>query len=354
MAVPLAVNGNLALVVGRSTASNQVWDHRLIARTTPGRPPLSLANTNPATYARALPITPAAPGHPPNPPAGPPCSDRGICDPFNSQGPGHFCASATHPVPPLIGPPALMRNNCMGGIRPAGLEHHPPGAPYTVCLLCEDHAATQPWYLSIMQDVVPRPIITPAALPPPQPIIGPNAYTLFRTPLCRLCEDHEMTVLQARTLGNAFGMTQAEINRRHDYLRSTCDCLYWVMNVHLCIRDLHDQACKQHDERLMLRQQNDQWLREVIRRPDGTIRKAHPTQIRARARRGRFRACRCGLDIPRVYRPRVLLCMGCEGVFHIPPFPVPVNQRLTRSHKRLVTSLQAGNSIVRLRRQVLT
>lgn len=102
---------------------------------------------------------------------------------------------------------------------------------------------------------------------------------------------------------------------------------------------------ERHYELLIVRQQNDKWLREIGRDKTGRlVRRVHPNRTKGRATKGIFRACRCGAEINFTARRRrtgvqVLMCLGCEGVVHLLNIPWtgrggPAALPLEDEHKR--------------------
>lgn len=242
--------------------------------------------------------------------------------------------------------------NCqhIGMVR--GLMH---AQPYMVCRNCLNNIWRQTWAIAIWNEVTQTPVTNPA---PPQPVTiteagpGGNPYRQFMTLLCRACEVQEIKRLQTNwnTMiaggGNppfgivvvtargpslaglmpfaAGGFVHAAPGGADSWPHVTCKCLEkWHESCgngsDVCIRHRQREACVKHDELLIVRAQNDKWLRETEAVPHqpGQIRKARPATIRSRARRGIFRACRCGREPTMGGRPvRVYQCLGCEGVIH--------------------------------------
>lgn len=95
----------------------------------------------------------------------------------------------------------------------------------------------------------------------------------------------------------------------------------------LCLRHRHQLATTRHYENLIIRQQNDQWLRKIRRKDGRVIRNVGRRKIRARERSGIFRACRCGEVVK--FRGNqiadIFLCLGCEGIVHLLQNPLPPN-----------------------------
>lgn len=98
------------------------------------------------------------------------------------------------------------------------------------------------------------------------------------------------------------------------------------------------------DERLIMRQQNDLWLRTKSVNSQGRIVDASRRRIAKRQASGAFRMCRCGQEIESRGRgarawtpPEVYMCLGCEGVTHVGPYvntganPGGVRESITRT-----------------------
>lgn len=189
----------------------------------------------------------------------------------------------------------------------------------------------------------------------PQPILN---WRGFLTHLCRRCESMELVLLQARLAGTAPQAIETVRNQTdahtHDWPFVTCTCIdAWGRECDpvfdLCIRHRYQEACETHEDLLIVRQQNDDWLRK-IGMVNGRLRMLDPAvatqrhKMERRVARGTPRACRCGMDIDEFqpvgnHVPRVFLCLGCEGVVHnvlrpnVPVFPANARNAWTRSAK---------------------
>lgn len=354
MAAPVPATPLIAWLQAVATANGKSFD-------------VALANQSPDMATRGGPPNPPAPlAYPPpqGPPAFPPppgplpaCSDR---QHHNAAGPGASpCLSLMYnPQPHNAWPTRIIPTEVtcqhIGQVR--GLWH---GHQYNVCRNCLNNIWRQPWAIAIWADVIREPPAIARGNPRvPQPLIAPPgaagpAWTRFMTRMCPECENFEMKVLQDNWNGmpgtmpaGAMIMTQRGESQSGPgpwagfaapaYLQPggdcwpfvTCTCLQkWhencTMASDVCIRHRHREACAKHEELLIIRAQNDQWLRELTRQ-NGQARKATPTATGNRARDGIYRACRCGRDIKRRNRPRVYQCLGCEGVIHLDvPVPLP-------------------------------
>ena len=284
------------------------------------------------------------------------------------------------PPPPLPGaPPAPPPAPAFTPVPPALPQRTCPGAPgqtnhagvYTVCHYCIADIRNQTWSTAIRDDV----ITIPGRLPqsgvgqPAQPLAvgpgAPTAYTRFLTHLCGKCENDEIFLLRER-VRNAPTATPATLQTEGRGIGVvwpfvTCTCLNeWASgtdwNSDLCIRCRQDQACTKHNELLIMRQQNDKWLREIGRRSLTTrvVRfneniKADRDRMQNRRTRGAYRACRCGDEVKYQARlhPLVYMCLGCEGVVHVlTSATLDGEDRGTRRYN----SRSSANADMRLRR----
>ncbi|KAK5118841.1 hypothetical protein LTR62_000050 [Meristemomyces frigidus] len=187
-------------------------------------------------------------------------------------------------------------------------------------------------------------------------VIPAAATTQWHTRLCDTCERNEQLVLTDRAENDK---TVTELNQagalwmlEHEpnpppplpvapgaplppivvgWPYSTCICSGQLAGPHgnqFCVRCCADKACSDHDERLIIRQQNDAWLRSITLVGD-EIRRAPPALRARRVQHRIFRACRCGREIrfrsidgnqPDVDKgPKVTQCLGCEGIVHHGP-----------------------------------
>ncbi|GAB1731473.1 hypothetical protein NU195Hw_Modified_320t1 [Hortaea werneckii] len=202
-----------------------------------------------------------------------------------------------------------------------------------------------PWYNGVLNDVnVTAPALSPPPAPgapapviPIQPLVTTviagattSAYTRFLTPLCKRCEVFEKQVYWERMVGDVRpgmvpGVDEPMLRRDPEgWPHNTCTCwggLEGPSGLWACMECRHLRAMELHDERLIMRQQNDYWLREKRVTRDGRIQQAPPQQRTKRERVGAFRICRCGKEIIRKNRgytpPDVYMCLGCEGVRHV-------------------------------------
>lgn len=364
-AVRAALSGNELAVRAASTTRGRSWAQMTVPP--PTLPSGPLTGHAPSTTPYGAGLTAAVVFVAPPQAALGSCMDRIICDPLVGALPLNACTSAVNPVPPpRAALPPLVTCTRGRDIRPAGHKHH-PAAGYMICQHCQDHAFDQQWAVDIRIDTEGVPIPLPGTLAPPPvpPLLPPpqnlGVTTQFLTHLCVDCENFEEHILHQRQTGMHFGLSPAERQQRRNYPYTTCKCGILVQPNHggnLCIRDRHDTASKQHDDDLIVRQQNDVWLRFITRQlgqPPGAVAAAHMTLVNGRAHRGIYRACRCGAEIKFFlgYVPRVYMCMGCEGVVHhnqaVRVVP-PSGRRRTRQWTKLEQSLIAGNFFYRLRR----
>lgn len=125
-----------------------------------------------------------------------------------------------------------------------------------------------------------------------------------------------------------------------------------------CIRHRYERVMRRHAQSLVLRQQNDQWLREI-----GTdsstgrlVRNVGRRRMRTRERSGIHRACRCGAEIKfnRNRNARVFMCLGCEGIVHVPgpQDPWPGVGTTPWSDHRLGSLRRTARRDMRLRRAI--
>lgn len=322
---------------------------------------LLLANRSPDAVGRppaaAAALLYTAPGPAPlGPPAPvvilPICHDR-----FNhSIGPAAGpCLSVAHnPVPAIVSqrpsvlPVATTEVQCHHIGRIANIFH---GVGFTVCRNCLNDIWAQPWAVEIRANVTRAPPALPAAPGGPQhPAVqhltahdaaqagGGNVYRDFMTRMCKRCEDEEIRILVGLLNGLPTGMTVipggAFVTTKRSNLPTdrwpyvTCTCLEkyhenCTVNTDVCIQHRHREACAKHDELLIIRAQNDDWLRNLMRNRHGQVQQASGPARAGRIRSGLYRACRCGHDPSRTATPRVYQCLGCEGVIHmvVPPAP---------------------------------
>lgn len=225
---------------------------------------------------------------PPPGPAGaaglPDCDDRPNHDVVGTT--ANPCSSFFNPGPPgpapgvpppgglpAYAPPAAltaptihlyMRRACLS--HPAG--RHPV---LRVCGYCRIHTGLEPWYQGVVNDLIARAPVLPAAgapapAVPPQPladIVGPGgavvnpAYRSFLTPLCSKCEILEKRKywlrILARTLPHAVnGLTPGLLREApNGFPHNTCTCFGWLEgpNGHwCCIECRYDRAMERHGE----------------------------------------------------------------------------------------------------------
>jgi hypothetical protein len=310
----------------------------------------------------------------------------------------------------------------------------PHGEGYLQCQYCRDHTTTEPWFTHIANriDEIPQVVASPIAVSmglahPRQELLNPpagtNQSTVWFTRLCTDCETDEQLVLDYRF---ERGITPAELElpnwrlmREHRVFAgppqsvqvgwpyTTCICHSKLdggpAGRMYCMRCTHDRACDDHDDRLVIRAQNDQWLRRIVRRRDGRIVAASAAQQQRRVDRGAIRACRCGKEVlwrdpleasnirakgeearhvragfgtaandpatmgavnaARMSDPEeVLLCLGCEGVRHLGRFvtqqggrtPLAIfarcTDRLSTAQRNMIARANKGERDYPLRR----
>ncbi|TKA67266.1 hypothetical protein B0A55_09418 [Friedmanniomyces simplex] len=199
------------------------------------------------------------------------------------------------------------------------------------------------------------------------------AWRRFLTFLCQSFQFEEQALLQARRtrITNLLLIPGNLPNWQffrpppNGFPESTCTCLAWLegpLNMVYCIDCRQHRACTRHDSRLMVRQQNDAWLRRIDRGPNG-LKFAHKNKINGRRNRGVFRACRCGAEVlfNGHWSPQVFLCMGCEGVFHLAHYagtnvapPILARRTIvnTRSKARASDVLARTSKEFKLRREI--
>lgn len=351
MAAPAPANPQIAGLLATANGLGLEFDvaHANNTQATPGGP------------ASAAPLIANSPHNAPPPipiagPAGfvpiallPPCNDR-----------AHH--STTGATPPCLGPNNLRPVIGPGAVLPFPIQQFGPdlrtcaiGGPlhpggYVVCLHCIRDIRSQAWSQAILVDVSAEPPDLPPPIPRPQPMTpiaaaahaaaGAPLWTTFMTHLCLSCEREEILLLFQRTLGPAPPARTLPTRRpnRRPWPFTTCTCLeIWHEHVdpafpgqEVCIRHRYQNACEKHDELLIIRNQNDKWLRETARdrnNPNRIIRLrrnniGHRNIMNGRANRSSFRACRCGAE-PRTGVPQVWMCLGCEGVIHNVPVAAP-------------------------------
>lgn len=262
MAAPAPANPRIARVQARELAAGREFDVGLANRAprpvggAPAPPSVNAWN-GPAPMMTPQNVAPA------NGQAY--CNDRRFHHgPPNVVPPGaNLCSSLFNPTPlPLLAPPhRYRRRNCV---------HTSHAAAFDICTYCIDHTATQPWFQAITNEVNVR-ASRPTANQQ-QPI---NHWRRFLTYLCDECELHEKRVWrEAHTTGNlpvnAHLMTGPQ---RNNAPLNTCICTWRLtrptsavnqgLNDDLCLRHRHQGATTKHYENLIIRQQNDQWLREI-------------------------------------------------------------------------------------------
>lgn len=264
----------------------------------------------------------------------PNCHDR-----LSHQAPGvpnnpFPCAGFNNPRPRQAAPPGRGTASNWWELKHCADRWHAPyhAGGYTLCRYCMNHTEQQPWWRSIYDDVtlMPPPLPGPGVAPVPQPIqataANPVPWTRFFTYLCRDCEFHEQNLLAERLEEDVKerDVPNSHLMRRglDGFPENTCTCLGLLegpRSTNLCIRCRYPKATDRHDRLLMIRQQNDQWLRRSGRNNVGKLVKVHGNRTNARANRGVYRACRCGKELgtPGRPAPQVLMCMGCEGVAHL-------------------------------------
>ena len=224
------------------------------------------------------------------------------------------------------------------------------------CAKCQRNLRRQTWYQDICDDIV-LPLHPPGlpstaaarAAAAPQPIA---TWTQFRTHMCKECELREKKRLRIRLNPPPANRLPARIKEMisidgtRAYPYNTCICAYnlFYLPERVCLRHRHQIACQEHERLLVIRQQNDQCLRQTAknpRNPNGVICIDRPRlrrKITHRATSRAYRACRCGADIDTGNVPEVLMCLGCEGVIFTNPATaanLPAgrdNERHLRSH----------------------
>lgn len=215
---------------------------------------------------------------------------------------------------------------------PPAFGHHAAG--FTVCMFCAIDTRNQPWSTQIEADVsaLPQDLPAPAAVAgrARQNLLAAPIYSSFLTHLCSICERDELILLRDRLNGFIPWHLSLFINRTEGhpfgpYPYVTCTCLeYWArdtdLNTEVGIQHRQVEACDKHDEMLIMRAQNDKWLRETRRHPNNptVVTRASRQLIRGRGTRGVYRACRCGREL-RYHANQdfqVYMCLGCEGVVH--------------------------------------
>ena len=309
----------------------------------------------------------------------PACDDRPVP-------PGGHADCAGNNNPPPVGhvwPPPMVGRNPAVGKRICAVNDglfHAGNLAYEICDWCLVHIRNQPWHSRIPRDVesifnmlpaLPAPGILPR-LPMAQP---QNTYTGFLSYLCRACEVYEIDLAQQNQIlmhqnpPGAAAPNNFMQGNMMGWPENTCECLFkWnefsdappvpfavPQSQEMCFQHRHLRACEEHNLRLVYRQQNDIWLRETARHPENPKKlirlyrsnRSHRAIMDARARRGTFRACRCGND---VYLnpnrpPEVFMCLGCEGVVHtaavnavLPDAEIPnakIRRARTRNNMRL-------------------
>lgn len=344
MAAPAPATGLIAGLAATAAAAALDFDIALANNTqlTEGRP---LPPPAPATQANRPHNAP-----PPAPIAGigpmplafyPACTDRVH----------HRITAATGAClsPQNLGPVAVLRFPVQLGadVRTCAIVDplHPGG--FLVCVHCLQDTHRQRWSRAIYRDVTVLPANLPPAAPTPQPLTfatappGIAVWKKFMTHLCLSCEREEMLLLASRTVALPRAPatvlpTRRGYNVNEEWPYVTCTCLsawhdhadFAAPGWEVCIRHRQRMACEQHDERLIIRNQNDKWLRESAKDPNNPRRIirlrhnniAHWNIMNARAASGTYRACRCGAE-PRQGVPQVWMCLGCEGVIHNAPVP---------------------------------
>lgn len=256
--------------------------------------------------------------------------------------------------------PIFRQYQCFHTVNVAGINH---GPGFWICVICLNDQWSQPWSVGIFANVtaappaLPRQPVAPGTVQPQYLTAaqaaaagapGANATCDFMTRLCGTCETQEILLLKRRhdaPLAGALppnhfpGMhtrTRRGGAAHQEWPYVTCTCLevwheHCNAGVNVCVQHRHRLACEKHDELLIMRAQNDNWLRKIERVPGGGIRACSAAVTRQRARLGTFRACRCGARITRLRGarvPRVYQCLGCEGVIHVTTRPPAVPRRL--------------------------
>lgn len=138
--------------------------------------------------------------------------------------------------------------------------------------------------------------------------IRPNNPSAFLTRLCFTCERHEMEVERQRMNDNGSTRPLNTCRCRDDFERFGNP----------------DTVCYPHYRArwidcLRARNRGDNWLRftkSVLTRNGWRTYRASKGTLTWRARKGTWRACRCGSEItesPSI-DPEILMCMACEGL----------------------------------------
>ena len=305
----------------------------------PGNPAAQIPWTGPPVRSDALP---AMHGY---------CPDRPHHSNASVPAVAHPCSSHLNPVPrdPFNIPYYSDRLECA-----LTLPFH--NNMHDMCRYCFDNIAAQPWYTQIEQDV--------NTLPPPLPQ-APNAQQLatwarFLTHLCHNCEIMEQRILNDRrndpaARANPPVEAAKVVGHTDQWPETTCTCLAMLClpdgDERLCIRHRHRISTNKHYELLIMRAQNDQWLRGIGRKTTAGLLEFVSTQKKnGRAQRGVYRACRCGVEITvnPAKAPEVFLCLGCEGVVHVGD--MARGNPLPAEYVPSVRTRQSTNQDYRLRR----
>lgn len=328
--------GLVALLNANATAAGLAFDVPLAnnTRLLVGRPPTFQAQ-NPHNAPPPAPFT--APPYPN-------CNDK----PHHLNPPGtNPCLSAANPLGVLPAAGFVFPVEAGNDLRNCAIAGPLHGAGFQVCRHCLHDIRNQPWSQMIFNDVAaPAGDLPPVAVVP-QPLTAPAGapvWKRFLTHLCLSCERQELLLLRDRADGPAVPLPDVTRTRRgyteaDQWPYVTCICLErWHEHTdqtngpeEVCIRHRHRRSCERHDEQLIMRNQNDKWLRETkkdVNNPQGIIRlhlnrPGHIRIMAARRNKGYYRACRCGAE-PKTRSPALVwMCLGCEGVVHATPPPAP-------------------------------
>lgn len=206
---------------------------------------------------------------------------------------------------------------------------NPPG--HNVCKYCKFNVQNFLWMKQAQarMDRGPPPIET-------------NAYRGFWTRMCADCEIAEELLYQSRLPGAPIvGVAPplAAQNAMNGYPADTCTCLPKLRDTsNLCIQ--HQIAAWRimkapdppaaggprpaptQDQLVVTRNRNRDWLRSIAYHvPTGQTCSASQARKIMRINTQRYRACRCGREVVPHANARILLCMGCEGVWRTAPVP---------------------------------
>lgn len=249
------------------------------------------------------------------------------------------CAGQGNNGPPAFVPrwPVKVRAAALHR-RPCSMDgtFHGLGLHYLMCDYCLDSRLDQAWSADIVAHVTTLPPALPP-FPPRAAIQNANIWNGFLTHLCRSCEILELRVLHHHLTNPAStppGNVAQMIGWPDIWPHISCTCLEMHADdarpdQDLCVRHRRQIMVPRHRERQVTKQQNDIWLRETARKPndaraviwlDPNTRRGQ-SRMDDRAKRGIYRACRCGADIKRKAGRAavVFMCLGCEGIVHHGP-----------------------------------